>query len=316
MIRHLHVLAFLILIINIERTFGLKPPHDVKIVGSDLLWKPSNDDNVLYSLQYNPKRKSEDEWLNVSSHIGTKLRTFQITPEFYGAVFRVRTEKGNNVSEWQYSNPVQCVNVKSCAPVMNLSVKHERVSLTHMDQSLEKEYGEHIEFNLSYWKVDNGGSSKFIITNRKHEPLPELESEQNYCFQVEYLLYDKPYGNASKKVCKIIPETPEAANRRVLLYIILTTLFLSAICGICIFVLFKYHKKVKQLLQPIQLEIPDHYREVLYSEFPLQACPSPSSQSLRSYDLITVIENSNEEQEKSHFQKSSLTNLQIQICPV
>jgi len=58
--------------------------------------------------------KSEDEWFNVSSHIGTKLRTFQITPEFYGAVFRVRTEKGNNVSEWQYSKPVQCVNGKDC----------------------------------------------------------------------------------------------------------------------------------------------------------------------------------------------------------
>ncbi|XP_056089348.1 interferon gamma receptor 2 [Rhinichthys klamathensis goyatoka] len=302
MIRHLNVVPVLILIINIERTFGLKPPHDVKIVVSDLQWKPSNDDTVLYSLQYNPKRKSEDEWLNVSSHIGTKLRTFQITPEFYGAVFRVRTEKGNNVSEWQYSNPVQCVNVAVCLPVTNLIVKHERVSLTmtHMDQSLEKEYGEHIEFNISYWKVDNGGSSKVetIITNRKNEPLPDLESEQNYCFQVEYLLYNKPYGNASKEICEIIPETPEAASRRVLLYSILTTLFVSAMCGICIFVLFKYHKKVKQLLQPIQLEIPDHYREVLYNEFPLQACPSPSSQSLRSYDLITVIENSNEEQEK------------------
>ncbi|KAG1937186.1 hypothetical protein F2P79_018142 [Pimephales promelas] len=110
MTRYLNVVAVFILIINIERTFGLKPPHDVKIVGSDLQWKPSNDDTVLYSLQYNPKLKSEDEWLNVSSHIGTKLRTFQITPEFYGAVFRVRTEKGNNVSEWQYSKPVQCVN--------------------------------------------------------------------------------------------------------------------------------------------------------------------------------------------------------------
>ncbi|XP_077087703.1 interferon gamma receptor 2 [Siphateles boraxobius] len=303
MIHHLHVLAVLItlLIINIDRTFGLKPPHDVKLVRSDLQWKPSNDDNVLYSLQYNPKSKSQDEWLNVSSHIGTKLRTFQITAELYGAVFRVRSEKGNNVSEWQYSNPVQCVNVAFCLPETNLSVKHERVFLTmkHMDQSLEKEYGEHIQFKISYWKVDNSGSSevKSIITNRKNEPLQELESEQNYCFQVEYLLYDKPYGNASTEMCKIIPETPETARRRVLLFSILTTVFVSAMCGICIFVLFKYHKKVKKLLQPIKLEIPDHYREVLDDRFPLQACPSPSSQSLRSYDLITVKENSNEEQE-------------------
>ncbi|XDV20324.1 hypothetical protein PO909_025673 [Leuciscus waleckii] len=264
MILHLHVVAVLVLIINIniERTFGLKPPQDVRVVKSYLQWKPSNDDNVLYSLQYNPKYKSEEEWLNVSSHIGTKLR---ITPEFYGAVFRVRTEKGNNVSEWQYSNPVQCVNVASCLPVTNLIVTPERVYLTmvHMDESLEKEYGEHIEFNISYWKVDNGGSPKVesIITNRKNVLLPELESEQNYCFQVEYLLYDKPYGNASKERCEIIPETPEAARRRVLLYSILTTFVVSAMCGICIFVLFKHHKKMKQLLQPVQLEIPDHYRE-------------------------------------------------------
>lgn len=47
----------------------------------------------------------------MSSHAGTKLR---ITPEFYGAVFRVRAEKGNDVSEWQYSNPVKCVNGKDC----------------------------------------------------------------------------------------------------------------------------------------------------------------------------------------------------------
>ncbi|KAK7164955.1 hypothetical protein R3I94_003365 [Phoxinus phoxinus] len=303
MTRYLHVVAVLILMIdNIERTFGLKPPLDVKMVESNLQWDLSNYDNVLYSLQYNPKRKSEDEWLNVSSHTGTKLRTFQITPEFYGAVFRVRTEKGNNVSEWQYSNPVQCVNVKSCSPVMNLIVINERIflTMTHMDQSLEKEYGEHIEFNISYWKVDNGRSSKLesIITDRKKEPLPDLESEQNYCFQVEYLKYNKPYGNASEEKCKIIPETSEAVRRRALLYIIMTTLFVSAMCGICIFVLFKYHKKVKRLLQPVQLEIPYHYREVLNDGFPLQACPSPSSQSLRSCDLITVMENSNEEQEK------------------
>ncbi len=33
-------------------------------------------------------------------------------------------------------------------------------------------------------------------------------------------------------------------------------------CGVCIFLLFKHHKKVKKLLQPLRLEIPDHYQEV------------------------------------------------------
>lgn len=46
-----------------------------------------------------------------------------------------------------------------------------------------------------------------IITNRKNVLLPELESEQKYCFKVEYLHYNKPYGNASEERCEIIPET-------------------------------------------------------------------------------------------------------------
>lgn len=50
----------------------------------------------------------------MSSHIGTKLARFKITSEFYGAVFRVRSEKENHISEWQYSNQVQCLNGKDC----------------------------------------------------------------------------------------------------------------------------------------------------------------------------------------------------------
>lgn len=54
----------------------------------------------------------------------------------------------------------------------------------------------------------------------------------------------------------------EAVKRRAFLYSISATLFVSAMCGACIFVLFKHHKKVKQCLQPLHLEIPDHYLEV------------------------------------------------------
>nr|AMT92201.1 cytokine receptor family member B6 [Ctenopharyngodon idella] len=310
MIRHIHVTAVFILVI--ESTFGLEPPQDVKMVESDLLWKPPSDDKVLYSLQYKLNFKSEDEWLNVSSHIGTKLNSFKITPEFYGAVFRVRSEKENHISEWQYSNPVQCVNVKSCVPVINLNVKPEIVylTMTHMDESLEEEYGINVEFNVSYWKKDNRGYPEVrSIIIHKNEDIDNLEPGQIYCFQAEYLLFENPYGNPSKEKCEIIPERPEAVKRRVFLYSILATLSVSAMCGVCIFVLFKHHKKVKELLQPLHLEIPDHYLEVLYNGFPLEACPSPSSQSLRSYDMITVMENSNVEQncQKEEQEKRYLT---------
>ncbi|XP_048045062.1 interferon gamma receptor 2 [Megalobrama amblycephala] len=309
MIRFIHVTAVFILVIIIESTFGLEPPQDVKIVGSDLKWKPPNDDNVLYSLQYKLNSKSEDEWLNVSSHIGTKLAKFKITSEFYGAVFRVRSEKENHISEWQYSNQVQCLNVESCVPQMNLNVKAEMVHLTmaHMDDSLEKEYGDNVEFNVSYWKKDNGGYPEVqsIIISR-NEDIHNLEPEQNYCFQAEYLLFNKPYGNPSEEKCEIIPERPEAVKRRAFLYSILATLLVSAMCGACIFVLFKHHKKVKQCLQPLHLEIPDHYLEVLYNGFPLEACPSPSSQSLRSYDMITVMD-VEQNCQKEEQEKRSLT---------
>lgn len=61
----------------------------------------------------------------------------------------------------------------SCVPVMKLSVKPEMVYVTmaHMDDSLEEEYGVHIVFNISFWKVDNGGYSKVtcvLHTQKNH----------------------------------------------------------------------------------------------------------------------------------------------------
>ncbi|XP_026112444.1 interferon alpha/beta receptor 1 [Carassius auratus] len=300
MIRHVFVGAVFMLLINFEGTSCLNPPQGVKLFGSYLQWKkPPDEDSVLYSLQYKRSFKSEDEWYNVTSHNKTELR-FKITPEFYGAEFRVRAEKGNNTSEWKYSTKVQCVNTNACVPVMKLSVKPGKVYVTmdHMDGSLKYEHGEHIQFNVSFWKVDNGGYSKVesIITNSKKQIL-ELESGQNYCFQVQYLFYDKPYGNISNQSCAIIPETLEMVKSRDLLFIISTTLLVTAMCGVFIFLLFKHHKKVKPLLQPLRLEIPDHYLEFIRSgEFPLQACPSPSCQSLQSCDMILVIENSSVKQ--------------------
>lgn len=302
MIRHICVAVVLTLLINMEGTFCLNPPQDVKIVQSILQWKksPEDDGSFLYSLQYKPDSKTGYEWYSVTGHNGTELR-FQITSEFYGAVFRVRSEKGNNVSEWKHSKPVQCVNANFCAPVFKLSVKPGMayVTMAHMDESLQREDGENVAFNVSFWKVNNGGYSKaeFITTKSENEHIFTLESGQNYCFQVQYSLYGKPYGNFSKQICAIIPETSEMIKSRALLYSVFISFLVTAMCGVCIFLLFKHHKKVKQFLQPLRLEIPDHYLEFFRSwEFPLQACPSPSSQSLQSYDMITVIENSHLEQ--------------------
>ncbi|XP_051529527.1 uncharacterized protein LOC127426633 [Myxocyprinus asiaticus] len=292
MIRHIYAVAHFILMVDLAKTVDLQPPN-VRTVGSQLQWKSANDDGVLYSVQYKLGSTPAEEWHNVSSHIGTKLKTLNITAEFYGAVFRVHAEKGNRTSEWQNSKPVKCLNIRHCVPLINLTVKPGMAHLymEHMDQSLVKEFGNGIAFNISYWKVANGDHSEvqFYITNGKSQLFPNLESGQEYCFQVQYLWYNKRYGNTSNKSCAIIPETAEEKKRRDLLLSILATVFVSAMCVGCIFAFFKNHKKLKQFFRPPP-EIPDHYREFLTGEFFQQLCQSPSSQSLQSCD-ITLIEN-------------------------
>lgn len=278
----------------IERTCCLNPPQDLKIVKSQLLWKPPEvDGDMLYSLQYTPVSNAEDEWYNVSSHISKNV--FNITDAFYAALFRVRAEKGNHISEWAISNRVSCINVNSCAPVVNISAKPGIVSLTlaHMDQSLEKEHGDHLEFNILSWNVNNRKNpEESVVTNSKDYLFDKLESGQNYCFQVEYLLYHKPYGKASEKRCIFIPETPEAIKTRVKLYSALMALFVLTVCGFCLFVFFKHKRKFKEWFRPCKLELPDHYIEFfLSSEFPVGLSPSPSIPSLQSSDFIVVTEN-------------------------
>ncbi|XP_051981264.1 uncharacterized protein LOC127642854 [Xyrauchen texanus] len=301
MIRYIYAVAHFILMIDLAKTVDLKPP-DIRLVGSELQWTSANDDSVLYSVQY--KRGSQvfgnpaDDWHNVTSHIGTKLKTLYITAELYGAVFRVRAEKENRTSEWQNSKPDTCVNIQYCVPLINLTVKPgvAHLQMEHIDQSWVKEHGPVIAFNISYWKVANGGPSEveFFVTNGKSQHFPNLDSGQKYCFQVQYLMYSKPYGNASNQRCAIIPKTAEEAKRRVFLSSILITVIVLAMCGVCIFALFKKYKQLKLVFRP-PLEIPDHYREFLTGELPQQPSPSSSSQSLQPCDFVVLIEGNNVE---------------------
>lgn len=52
--------------------------------------------------------------------------------------------------------------VNFCIPLITVNVKPGKtfLSMSHMDQSLEKEHGVHIEFNISFWKVVTGGHSE------------------------------------------------------------------------------------------------------------------------------------------------------------
>ncbi|XP_057216636.1 interferon gamma receptor 2 [Triplophysa rosa] len=293
MICYIHVVAhFILMILNLAGAFDVPPPRDVKVVQSELQWlSPSSDDNVMYTVQYKRGSEPVDDWHNVTSHNGTK---FAITKEVYGAIFRVRAEKEGHASEWQISNPVQCVHLNVCIPLMTVNVKPGKtyLSMSHMDKSFEKEYGVNIAFNISSWKVVTGVYSEvqFNVTNNKNEVILNLESGQMYCFQVQYSFYNKPYGNTSEQQCVIIPETPEEAKRRTFLTTILTTFCILTLCGCCIFLLFKNHKKYKQLLRP-PVEFPGHLREFLSQEFSQQPSPSPSFQSLWSCDVITLIDN-------------------------
>ncbi|XP_056601984.1 interferon gamma receptor 2 [Triplophysa dalaica] len=292
LICYIHVVAhFILMILNFAGAFDVRPPRDVKLVQFELQWQSpgGDDDDVLYKVQYNNGSEPVDVWHNVTSQNGTKLA---ITEEFYGAKFRVRAEKDGRASEWKISKHVQCVHL-ICIPLMTVNVKPGKtyLSMSRMDQSLEMEYGVNIAFNISSRKVVTGGYSEvqFHVTQNKNEVILDLESGQTYCFHVQNSLFNKPVGNSSEQQCFIIPETPEEAKRRTILTTIVTTLFILTVCGGCIFLIFKNHKKFKQLLRN-PLDVSRNIQEFLSQDFTQQPSPSPSVQSLWSCDLITIID--------------------------
>ncbi|MCI4378057.1 hypothetical protein PGIGA_G00211350 [Pangasianodon gigas] len=291
--------AFLVcevfLTIHCACSSGLSPPQRVKVKSSVLTWNGTKDfTNITYVVQYST---TSNDWRDVYSGTQQQFNFTAAAEDFYGTRFRVQSKRGNQTSAWVMSKLVQCAHLHTCAPIIELKVETDRVHLwmKHRDQSLEEKEGGHISFKPLYWKRNSTNKEELNATST-HLVLEDLESGQEYCFQVEYLLFHKPHGKPSREICKVIPETSKQRNLRVIMLGVLTVAGL-AILGCCLYFVYTHYKRIKALLQP-PLDIPDHFEEFFFSEFPQHPVARPGSQEVESYEFVNFIEEVAEDEER------------------
>ncbi|XP_076854530.1 interferon gamma receptor 2 isoform X2 [Brachyhypopomus gauderio] len=282
----LFVCLFFLVIRRVWLTELAAPPH-IEIRSSVLRWDSPRDTNVTFSVQYSTVPVGL--WHSMT---GCSLLHCDFPGEqFYGKVFRVRAERGTLSSVWQQSEQVHCAHIDTCAPLITLTITTDKVGLSmkHRDSSLKKEYGGHITFKPLYWKTTNPNDIQEPddITN----PLIiwGLESGKNYCFQVEYLTYNKPYGHPSL-ICEEIPEKSADRTFRIIISGVVTVLVL-AILGCSFYFVYNYYRKIKQHLHrylEAPLDIPDHFHKFLSSEFSEDQVDHPSSQDEEVCDFISL----------------------------
>lgn len=269
----------------------LSPPRRVNVRSSVLTWDPPVDHTgITYAVQYNT---TLSDWSGVYNSPQRMFNFTAAAEDFYGKRFRVRSERGNQTSDWEMSKLVQCAHLHTCAPIIELKVETDKVHLLmkHRDQSVKEENGRHISFKPLYWKR-NGTKNKRVF-NSDHLVFKDLESGEEYCFQVEYLLYEKPHGKPSREVCTVIPETSKQRNWRVIMFGVLTLIGL-AIVGSFLYFFYTHHKRIKALLQP-PLDIPEHFEEFLFSDFPQHPAPHPVTES---YNFVSLVEEVAEDQDR------------------
>ncbi|KAK2850396.1 hypothetical protein Q7C36_009179 [Tachysurus vachellii] len=265
--------------------------QNVKVKSSVLSWNhPKDYTNITYAVQYNT---TLSEWHEVYRGTQHQFNFSAKADDFYGKRFRVRSERGNQTSAWVTSKLVQCVHIHTCAPLIELKVETDKVHLwmKHRDESLKKEKGGHIEFRLLYWKR-NGSNNKEELwkpfVNSVHLILDDLESREEYCFQAEYWYLNKPYGQPSREICTVILETSFRRNLRVIMLGLLTIGALAFLGG-CLYFVHKHHKRIKALFQP-PLDIPAHYEEFFFTEFPERPATHPASQVAELCDIVALVE--------------------------
>ncbi|XP_062862592.1 interferon gamma receptor 2 [Trichomycterus rosablanca] len=287
-------LSCLVLITHRVCSSELSSPQNLKIRLSVFTWKFSgNDSNVMYTVQYNT---SSGAWQTVCD---CKHRSFDFSSaaeDFYGKHFRVRAERENQTSAWRVSEQVQCAHNNVCSPQITLKVETDRVLLwvQDRDKSLGEEHGSHLMLRGLYWKT----SSPDNIQEHDFGPNPlvleDLEAGQEYCFQVKYLAFQKPYGKPSRKLCELIPESSGQRTLRIILLGVLTVGGL-AMLGCCIYYVYIHYRRIKILLRP-PLDIPVHFKEFLFMESYEHPISPSSSHVQESFDFVTVVQEVGQEE--------------------
>ncbi|XP_060785113.1 interferon gamma receptor 2 [Neoarius graeffei] len=276
------------LIIRCACSSKLPPPQHVKVESSVLTWIYGKVQvNVTYAVQYNT---TLTDWRDVYSGTQQQFNFTATAEDFYGKRFRVRSERENQTSDWELSELVQCAHLHTCAPILEVKVETDMVRLRvkHRDQSLREKKGGHLSLQLLYWKRNHTNDELQELPMDSTHIIEDLDSGEEYCFQVEYLVFYKPHGKPSPEICEVIPETSKERNIRVVIIGVLTVAGL-AVLGVCLYFLYVHHKRIKALLQP-PLDIPEHFEEFLFSDFSrLPASYHPGSQATESYEFVCSV---------------------------
>ncbi|NP_001347714.1 interferon gamma receptor 2 precursor [Pygocentrus nattereri] len=289
------LISFLfVLIFHSAWSTNLSAPKLKEVSSSVLSWEPSKVNNVTYTVQYRADPGQEWHYL-----CGCNQPQFSFADgDFYGKIFRVRAERGNQTTVWQESVKIQCRHTDACAPLLNLTIKNYKVLLwmDDKDETLKKEFGGHITFRALYWKETSASDKQELDASGKTLLIEELEAGQKYCFNVVYVVYNKPYGSPSRVLCEVIPETPTVQNLRIIISGVLINAGLM-VFGCCLYFVYKNYKRIKTFLQP-PLDIPEHIEEFFSGEFPHHEFVCIGSEELESNGLITLVPEQIREEEE------------------
>ncbi|KAG9271299.1 interferon gamma receptor 2 precursor [Astyanax mexicanus] len=275
----------------------LPPPQHVVIESSTLRWNPPlGESNFNYTVQFS--KVPEEEWHYVCGCNQTQFNFTAASEDFYGRIFRIRTETTNQSSAWIPSEQVLCEHTATCSPLFNLTVKSDKVYLWtgHKDQSLKREFGGHIVFKALYWKEDQISNKQEYYVGGGTLKIEGLKSGQKYCFQVVYLAYSKLYGRPSRVLCQVIPISPAQENIQIIVVGILIVVVLFGF-GVCLYCFYKNYKKVKLFLQP-PLDIPEHIQKFFSEELPHQQLVSNGTQELELDNIVMYVSEDTRKEEE------------------
>ncbi|CAJ1078863.1 interleukin-10 receptor subunit beta-like [Xyrichtys novacula] len=262
-----NMIEFILIVFTLSGSSGLLPPSSVRLTSYNmdlvLRWDPppEAEGDLLYTAQYKSAHK---DWVSVClnsslhqcdlSHLKTSIFVFGT---YTG---RVRTERGEERSEWRESN-ILTLDKHTIIGPPSVSVlaqgKNIEVSITDPKfaiSSLRDVYGTPTYY-ITYWR--EGQPEKAInITQIQHNPvvLDKLLPRTKYCVQVEIHteLNPKP-SEASRIVCE------STGNREAATWVIAVVIFvIMAVVMALVLLTVIYRKRISHFLCP-KVTLPLHF---------------------------------------------------------
>lgn len=240
----------------------IPPPQDVR-VDSVLRWRPDtkHQHHVKYTVQYNIF--DHQEWLEVPGCVQTELTTCNITSiSMDGCVMlRVHALEGGRMSvavqAYGYDN--------TCSPVFTLIPRPGSLTVNMLNNSLSYAHGDHAEYLINYSRVGHPSKKRYSLSS---VPLVDLVVGERYCVEVQYILYNTPYGPPSRTQCEVIPVSDKDRENKTLAITLPIVLALGVLVVGSAFVITRNYERIKQFLQP-PMRIPPHFFEFVEIRCPI-----------------------------------------------